>query len=90
MADRLGHTRQLSLVPRDECDFSMLLANILSIRVAAVSDIRVGKVILGMKPTDTMSIFIMYSAILIGNCIFSELTASIMNKHYSTDFSSTT
>ena len=36
------------------------------------------------------SIFVKFSAVLIGNFIFSELTTSIMNTRYFTDSSSST
>ena len=42
------------------------------------------------KIINKTSIFITFSAVLIGNFIFSEMTASIMNKRYWVDSSSAT
>ena len=42
------------------------------------------------KIINKTSLFITFSAVLIGNFIFSELTASIMNKRYWVDSSSAT
>ena len=42
------------------------------------------------KIINKTSIFIMSSAVLIGSFIFSELTASIMNKRYFADSSTST
>ena len=42
------------------------------------------------KIINKTSIFITFSAVLIGNCVFSELTASIMNKREWVDSSSST
>ena len=42
------------------------------------------------KIINKTSIFITFSAVLIGNFIFPELTVSIMNKHYIGDSSTST